>query len=80
MEGKGGDGKGKREGREERGMGARTHWDFRESAPMSQHSLLCKPWGELSCSALPAAKRFYAISKWSVRLGVTHSQYGLLTV
>jgi len=33
-EGRGWEGKGG-EGREERGMGACTHWDFRKSAPMS---------------------------------------------
>jgi len=39
-EGKGGDGIGKdrRGGREERGMGACTRWDFRKSAPM----ILCQ--------------------------------------
>ena len=34
-------------------------------------------WGELSCSALPAAKRFFAISKWRMASNVSIS---LITV
>ena len=36
-------------------------------------------WGELSCSALPAAKRFFAISKWRMASNVRISRITVST-